>query len=659
VNVGVTDRPEPERSERDLSVRVDEARQRLRDLGYLANPLDSFVAGRRPRGGTLVALVGIAARLGLVGGALVSLLVWLATLGINPAILDDPRDLAILAAYLFAVYFIAIFTVGLVTGGALLAAARARTRRSAPHPRLFFAIGAFATTLTLLYGTLWWRWNRFAVGTDGFGSAVNILAGILIVLVALLLGRLARLSAILLVEAERSPRFTSARRGRGDTIGTLAIGVTASALFFAYLYATAPRAQGAALDASPFEVAQPVRPMLVIGIDGLSWTDFVYLAKQGDLPNLARLLESAARAPLKGAPLGEPPELWTTIATGVSAGRHGVNAFVLSRPAGMRAGVSMPDSPFGLFPPMSTVLPQVGLSHEVPVSGLTRRKKAVWEILAEKSVATGVVNWWATWPAEASAGIVVSERAFARLSNNPDGVEEIEHMLAPLSLAPAANTLARQAVDAIAPEAGGLPPHLVAAGRLAQAGDLFTIGMAERLLADQGGHGLVALYLPGLDILRRPLVGDGARAGLPALDTRIQTIRMHGRALDEGVGRLTRDLPAGACIALIMSPGERGAVSVEEEGGLFALIGPPARAEYRAAAIRPEEIAPTILVCLGFPASLEMDGRPRTDFLMEDVLRARPIVEIESFGDREIPDIADTKYDEEFLERLRSLGYIE
>jgi hypothetical protein len=305
------------------------------------------------------------------------------------------------------------------------------------------------------------------------------------------------------------------------------------------------------------------------------------------------------------------------------------------------------------------VLPQVGLSREVPVSGLTRRKKAIWEIVAEKMVVTAVVNWWATWPAETNAGIIVSERAFARLSSSPDRVEEIEHMLAPLSLAPAADSLARHAVDAIEPEAGGLPPHLVSAGRLAQAGDFFTIGMAERLLEDQAGHGLVALYLPGLDILRRPLVGDGARAGLPALDTRIQTIRMHGRALDEGVGRLTRDLPAGACIALIMSPGERGAGSVEEEGGLFALIGPPSRAEYRAAAIRPEEIAPTILVCLGFPASLEMDGRPRTDFLAEDVLRARPVVEIESFGDRGIPDVADTKYDEEFLERLRSLGYIE
>ncbi|MFN0150793.1 MAG: alkaline phosphatase family protein [bacterium] len=647
-----------ERRANELNLRVDEARSRLRELGYLRNPIESFVVGR-PHGGIARALAGVATRLGLVGGALVSLLVWLATIAMNPAIVDAPRDLALLAIYLFGVYFVAVFGVGFATGGALVAWRRASHRASAP-PRLAYAIGALATALALLYGTLWWRWNRFAPTEAGLASHVNILAGLLIVLVALLLGRLARLSTILLLDLQANPRATLAPRGRTDTIRTLAIGVTASALFFVYLSATGVGGRRESLPPTPFEIAAPARPVVIIGIDGLSWTDVVYLAKRGDVPHLAELLNRSARAPLAESIRGEPPELWTTIATGVSAERHGVNAFVLSRPAGMRAGVSMPDSPFGVFSAVSTVLPHVGLSHEVPVSGLTRRMKTVWEILAEKNVPTAVVNWWATWPADAGPGTVVSERAFARLSNTRDASEDLERTIAPASLGSIANALAKDAVAATASEAGGLPPHLVSSARLAQAGDLFAIGMAESLLAASGGAGLVAVYLPGLDILRRPLLAEnGGTPDLPALDTRLETLRAHARVVDTGVGRLLARAPQEACIALIVTPGARAGENAGDQGGLFALAGPVARPEYRAAAIRPEEIAPTLLAAIGCPTSRELDGRARTDFLREDALLLRPLVEIESFGERGLPEVTASAYDEEFLERLRSLGYIE
>lgn len=642
----------------ELDVRVEEARGRLRELGYLRNPLESFVVGR-PRGGTARALAGIAARLGLVGGALVSLLVWLATIAMNPAIVDAPRDLALLAIYLFGVYFVAVFAVGAATGGGLLALRRSGHRAGAP-PRLAFAIGVLATALTLLYGTLWWRWNRFAPTEAGLASQVNLLAGLLIVLVALLLGRLARLSAILLLELQANPHASALPRGRVETVRTLGIGVTASALFFIYLSATGVGGRRQAAPPTPFDLAAPVGPVLVIGIDGLSWTDVVYLAKRGDVPHLAELLNRSARAPLTESILREPPELWTTIATGVSAARHGVSAFVLSRPAGMRAGVSVPDAPFGLFAAVSTVLPHVGLSRQVPVSGLTRRTKTIWEVLGEKNVPTAVVNWWATWPADAGPGIVVSERAFARLSSTRGEHGDLERTLAPETLGPTADSLAKAAVRATETEAGGLPPHLVSSARLAQAGDLFAMAVAESLLAASKGVGLTAIYLPGLDILRRPLLAaPGATPDLPALDTRLETLRAHGRALDTGIGRLLARTPPDACIALIVTPGARAGENAADQGGLFALAGAVARPEYRAAAMRPEEIAPTILAAIGCPTSRELDGRARTDFLRDEALRARPLVEIESFGERGLPEVTASPYDEEFLERLRSLGYIE
>jgi hypothetical protein len=140
---------------------------------------------------------------------------------------------------------------------------------------------------------------------------------------------------------------------------------------------------------------------------------------------------------------------------------------------------------------------------------------------------------------------------------------------------------------------------------------------------------------------------------------RLSTLRAHSRVLDEGIGRLVAQLPPGASVALVITPGAADSPQAPEGGGLFALAGPAAREGYRAATIRPEEIAPTLLACLGFPTSREMDGRPRTDFLREEALRERPLVEIESFGERGIPEVTASQYDEEFLERLRSLGYID
>jgi hypothetical protein len=53
-----------------------------------------------------------------------------------------------------------------------------------------------------------------------------------------------------------------------------------------------------------------------------------------------------------------------------------------------------------------------------------------------------------------------------------------------------------------------------------------------------------------------------------------------------------------------------------------------------------------------------MGAGPRTDFLSDERLAGRPPAVIASFGQRDVPAISDATHDEEFLERLRSLGYI-
>jgi hypothetical protein len=88
------------------------------------------------------------------------------------------------------------------------------------------------------------------------------------------------------------------------------------------------------------------------------------------------------------------------------------------------------------------------------------------------------------------------------------------------------------------------------------------------------------------------------------------------------------------------------------------MAGPGVRGPGLAAAVLPEEVAPTLLAYLGFPTSREMAGAARTDLISDDLLAARPPRVVASFGVRRLPEATGPAEDEEFLERLRSLGYI-
>lgn len=660
---------------RDTEVdrRVEEVRARLRAMGYLRNPLETFVAGRAARGASLRALASGSLRLGVAGGLLVALLAWLGTLALNPAL--GAADLGLLALYLGFIYVATVAVIAGAAGAALLAIERAAGPRARPRP-LVAASGALATALTFLYGTFWWRWYLFAPDARPLASGAHLFAGLLIVLLALLIGRLARIWAAALLEAGRAEGAVGAAgavaRPRTREAARLAgAGLLAGALFFAYLTVTRAEDRARGRAPSDFQVPRANEHVVLIGIDGLSWETFHYLAERGDLPNLAAIVARSARAPL--APIGEasPPEIWTTIATGEPPFRHGVRAFVLPRFAGMSAPIDVGPRAPAFVTALRTVVPSLGLASEVPVSGLTRRTKAIWEIVAEKGLFAGAVNWWATWPAESHTADdgqvhVVSERAFARLTGLRRAPDDLAGDVSDPLLARAARDVADSVLAVLAPAAaGGASPG--DASRLARAGDLFALALVERQFPDPaptGDGGLLAAYLPGLDILARPLAEAGpGSAGLAVVDARLAAIREHARAVDAAIGSLDARLrrvcgpPCRYAIALVMTPGERDPERPRSPG-LVALAGPGVSAPQILPEIRAEEIAPTLLAYLGFPSSREMRAGPRTDFFAAALLAERPPFVVASFGERPLPEVTDAARDEEFLERLRSLGYI-
>lgn len=127
------------------------------------------------------------------------------------------------------------------------------------------------------------------------------------------------------------------------------------------------------------------RKVLLVGWDAADWRFINPLLDAGRLPNLAKLVDHGVIGNLASLKPCLSPILWTSIATGKSADKHGILGFVEPIPGG------------------------VGLR---PVSSRSRRVKAIWNMLHQTNRSSIVVNWYASHPAEDVRGSVVSNRFF-------------------------------------------------------------------------------------------------------------------------------------------------------------------------------------------------------------------------------------------------------
>jgi tetratricopeptide (TPR) repeat protein len=149
-----------------------------------------------------------------------------------------------------------------------------------------------------------------------------------------------------------------------------------------------PRAAEAAR-ASLNRLARPTgRKVLLVGWDGADWLIVRPLLQQGRMPNLQRLIARGASGELLAIKPLLSPLIWTSIATGQPATVHGVADFLVK------------DAQSGEL---------------VPIGSDARRVHALWTILPAFDLRTDVVGWWATWPAEATRGTVVSDRVAYQL----------------------------------------------------------------------------------------------------------------------------------------------------------------------------------------------------------------------------------------------------
>jgi hypothetical protein len=151
-------------------------------------------------------------------------------------------------------------------------------------------------------------------------------------------------------------------------VKTIPRSVSRAALLAALLLPALPACSG--------EPAYEGPPVVVIGLDGMTWDVAEPLLEQGRMPHLAALLERGVGGDLQTSIPTFSPRLWTTIATGVPADEHGILYFSEIGEDGR---------------PVPKGLPYTSNSRKVP---------AIWNLAGDAGRRVDAVAWWVSWPAE-------------------------------------------------------------------------------------------------------------------------------------------------------------------------------------------------------------------------------------------------------------------
>ncbi len=436
--------------------------------------------------------------------------------------------------------------------------------------------------------------------------------------------------------------------------------------------------------------AEHERGVLWVGVDAFTWARALPLVRQGRLPNLARLLREGAHDVLLSEATYRPstgetgywsPVVWTTLATGVGAGRHGIDDFIIRRQGGAgREGRRARGRP--------------AASHH-------RRVPAFWNIYGQFGRPVGVVGWWASWPAERILGVMASSHLGLRgaLEAGAGGAGKPARPRAAALTWPAAFA---EVVEGLAPAASpeelaaslGVPAARSVAdielrGTLASVlwQDELYLRIARHLL-EREELALVAVYFDGIDATSHgywlaaedPSRLDPAQLG-PDQARAAPLVDRSYEAFDRQLGELLAAAGEGTTVILCSDHGFR---TFEEEGGLrgdhsglgaLLLRGPGIRAGYDgmrplealASALhgrpRVHDVLPTILYLQGLPVSEELEGRVLYRWLEPGLRRRQPELRLAAYAPvaRGSGAEADALPEEEaeYRERLEALGYVE
>jgi len=380
------------------------------------------------------------------------------------------------------------------------------------------------------------------------------------------------------------------------------------------------------------------------------------------MPNLESLINTGVMGNLSTLYPELSPMLWTSIATGKRAWKHGIYGFTEPMPSGR--GIR-------------------------PITSLSRKTKAIWNILNQHGKKSIVVGWWPSHPAEPINGVMVSnqyQRAHAPIDKpwpiGPGVVfpGRLKKNLAALRWHPQSLV------------AGHILPFVPGAVKVDQDKDKRLESIARIICdcssiqaaalaimhhepwdftavyfdaIDHFSHGFMRYHPPRLDWVMKDdyaLYNQVVQSGYIYHDmmlgkllaetdekTTVMIISDHGFHCDHRRPRQLPNEPAGPA-------------AEHRHHGIFVVKGPGIRQDQIIYGAGLLDICPTLLTLFGLPIGDDMDGKPLVEiFKMPPKLKTIPswdavsgVAGLHPYGTQMSP--VDNQH---MLNQLVELGYIE
>lgn len=121
--------------------------------------------------------------------------------------------------------------------------------------------------------------------------------------------------------------------------------------------------------------------LLVIGLDGATFDLIKPWVQQGELPNIAKILQRGVHGELKSTVPPMSPPAWTSFMTGKNPGKHGIIDFTARKP----------------------------YSYEIEfINARWRQAETIWKIMSDADKRVCVIAVPITYPPEKINGVMIS-----------------------------------------------------------------------------------------------------------------------------------------------------------------------------------------------------------------------------------------------------------
>jgi predicted AlkP superfamily phosphohydrolase/phosphomutase len=442
--------------------------------------------------------------------------------------------------------------------------------------------------------------------------------------------------------------------------------------------------------------------VLLLGVDGATWDVLDPLIEAGEVPNFARLVNEGFSDRFRTILPTSSPIIWTSIATGKKASKHGVSNVVFTVIPGMGNSIVHFSHLLGAKT-ISQTLMDWGVFHSVPVSSTIRQSKAIWNINTDYGLTTDVVAWWGTWPPDSIKGAIVSDLASTykqdlriakgQLTATGDfDYQKTARTYPPMleaDLLPfqdSCSALSLEEANRFLEVDSTLLEEINTAKkwerfdwrvciRYSYLVDKFN-KMAGQYLMEKDDWDCVMLYFNMIDAIEHyfwmyydeesfkdhKIYGD-----LP-----LQNVVPNAyKIMDSMIGDVLEKVDENTVVILVSDHGFETYIRNDNwpvcdhthaPDGIFIAAGPHiAHKKQRTSQYSIYDVTPTMLTLLGIPLGEDMDGEVMTDIFEEGFQDAYPFQYVDSHdaGFKWRSRTSESEVDTHMLEKFRALGYIQ